>query len=194
MSTAVRDRSARARVREYLAQQGPIEDASGRATALLKDAVNYKGSAVAFIQLVTAMDKASEIKREIRGKRTYKISAVGVGSGGNRPYAASRSTSVVTGAGGASYEIDYEELARAVLREMVRVYADVGADLGRDLDAESQESLDAVRSERDRLLAERDDYMRRLQVARRQLSALISGSLPESDAPDVGVRRVEQAS
>ena len=66
MATAARDRSARSRIREYLIQHGPIEDPSGGATSLLKDAVGYNGNDVAFIQLVTAMDKAAEIHREIR--------------------------------------------------------------------------------------------------------------------------------
>src|SRR6516165_5952584 len=72
MATAARDRSARSRIREYLTQHGPVEDPSGGATALLKDAVGYGGNDVAFIQLITAMDKAAEIHREIRGKRTFK--------------------------------------------------------------------------------------------------------------------------
>jgi hypothetical protein len=80
MSSTVRDRTARSRIREHLARHGPIMDPSGRATSLLKDAIGYEGSPVAFIQLVTAMDKSSEIEREIRGKRTYRISGLGSGT------------------------------------------------------------------------------------------------------------------
>src|ERR1700679_816497 len=74
MPQVVRDRTARSRIRNYLAEHGPIVDSSGRATAVLKDVIGYQGSAVAFIQLITAMDKSAEIEREIRGKRTYRIS------------------------------------------------------------------------------------------------------------------------
>ena len=68
------DRTARARIRQYLATHGPVVDPSGYATGVLKDAIGYTGSSVAFIQLVTAMSKDQELSRSIRGKRTYRIS------------------------------------------------------------------------------------------------------------------------
>lgn len=71
----VRDRTARMRVRQYLASSGPILDPSGLATAVLKQRIGYKGSSVAFIQLIAAMERDEEIVREIRGKRTYRIEA-----------------------------------------------------------------------------------------------------------------------
>jgi hypothetical protein len=163
MSSAMRDRMARSRIREYLAQHGPIEDAGGAATALLKDAVDYTGNAVAFIQLVTAMDKAGEIKREIRGKRTYKIAAATAAA----PLPARRGAAPAGEVSGGRPDIDYDELARALLREVWRV-----AGTGQPPD-----SLDEARLERDRLLAERDEYARQLDLVRKRLSTLIDESL-----------------
>ena len=73
-----RDRTARTRIRQFLSTSGPIVDPSGYATGVLKDAIGYSGSSVAFIQLIAAMDRDGEIEREIRGKRTYKIEGIGV--------------------------------------------------------------------------------------------------------------------
>lgn len=197
MSSAVRDRSARSRIRAYLTQHGSIEDASGRATAVLKDAVNYKGSAVAFIQLVTAMDQAGEIRRDVRGKRTYKIS--GTANDGSAALDSARPPSLpATDASGARIDLDYDQLARALLREVSRLVG--AADIAGEATPNPPTGPDAIRLERDRLLAERDQYARRLELARLQLSALISGSVPPGAAGlDVqawlaGGQRVEQAS
>jgi len=187
MATAARDRSARSRIREFLVQHGPLEDPSGGATALLKDAVGYRGNDVAFIQLVTAMDKGAEISREIRGKRTYKISATAPAA-----VPVPRGAAPVAGVPAAPVVIDYQELARAVVQELARVLAGRGA-------AEPAGGLDAVRAERDRLQAERDDYAKRLQIARRQLSALLAQSADDgiAEEPAAGVAQpgqVQQAS
>jgi hypothetical protein len=194
MSSTVRDRTARSRIREYLAEHGPILDPSGRATAVLKDAVGYEGSPVAFIQLVTAMDKSSEIEREIRGKRTYRISGLGSGtSAGTSPRAhaaaaqpGSSSLSARTGAG-THLDVDYDELARALLRETWRLAELAGAQATSEEDARE---LEIARAERDQLIAERDEYARRLQ----QLSAMINGLAPSvagsSDSTDSQSRRL----
>jgi hypothetical protein len=193
MSTTVRDRTARSRIREYLAEHGPIVDPSGRATAVLKDAVGYEGSPVAFIQLVTAMDKSSEIEREIRGKRTYRISGLGSGtSAGTSPRAHTAtahpgSSSSARAGAGTHLEVDYDELARALLRETWRLaeLADAQA-----TSAEDSRELEIARAERDQLIAERDEYARRLQ----QLSAMINGLAPtaagSSDSTDSESRRL----
>lgn len=198
MATASRDRSARARIREYLLQHGPVEDASGRATSLLKEAVGYQGNDVAFIQLVTAMDKGDELRREIRGKRTYRISAPAArGAAG-----AHRGVVAVADEAAPGLAIDYDELARALLRELARVLVTAEADA---LDSTAQETaeravgeLGAVIEERDQLRAERDDYAKRLKIARRQLSALLAQSMVGDDAesaPEAGdLGPIEQAS
>jgi hypothetical protein len=194
MSTTARDRTARSRIREYLAEHGPIADPSGRATAVLKDAVGYEGSPVAFIQLVTAMDKSSEIEREIRGKRTYRISGLGSGtSAGTSPRArtatappGSSSLSARADAG-THLDVDYDELARALLRETWRLAELAHAQA---TSAENSRELEVARAERDQLIAERDEYARRLQ----QLSAMINGLAPSaagsSDSTDSQSRRL----
>jgi hypothetical protein len=170
MATTVRDRTARSRIRDYLAEHGPVVDPSGRATAVLKDAIGYEGSPVAFIQLVTAMDKSREIERNIRGKRTYQIS--GLADGGpataSSPVRVAAATVAHPGTS-LQIEMDYDELARALLRETWRLAGSRTVPAGKD-GAEISE-LQAVRQERDQLIAERDEYARRLQ----QLGAMING-------------------
>jgi hypothetical protein len=177
MAATVRDRTARSRIRSYLAEHGPIVDPSGRATAVLKDVIGYEGSPVAFIQLVTAMDKSREIEREIRGKRTYQISGLDGGAPALASSTARAAVATVTPPGtGLPIELDYDELARALLRETWRLAELAGS---RTASAGEISELQAVRQERDLLIAERDEYARRLQ----QLSAMING---ESGRKQVG--------
>jgi hypothetical protein len=193
MSSTVRDRTARSRIREYLAEHGPIVDPSGRATAVLKDAIGYEGSPVAFIQLVTAMDKSSEIVREIHGKRTYRISGMGSGTAAapsrrGRTVTHSAAPALAAHPGtGSHLDVDYDELARALLRETWRL-AELASSQGTS--AEDARELEVARQERDQLIAERDEYARRLQ----QLSAVINGLAPSavssSDSADSESRRL----
>ena len=55
------------------------------ASTQLAAAVGYPGSSVAFAQLLSGMERSGLIEREVRGKRTYRISlgsAHAIGSGG----------------------------------------------------------------------------------------------------------------
>ncbi len=78
----------------------------------MKDSIEYTGTAVAFIQLVAAMDRDGEITRTVRGKRTYRI-------GGSDVTADPRAPVPAPGAAvtAAPIEIDYDRLARAMVRE-----------------------------------------------------------------------------
>jgi len=97
---------------DYLSTNGPIDDGSGRATSILKEAVGYESGDAGFSQLVSSMEKARQIQRDIRGKRTYRISVVE----GAVATAASTSTTQ------ASIEaIDYDELATALLARAASV-------------------------------------------------------------------------
>jgi hypothetical protein len=58
----------------YLAQVNELFDTNGMASTQLAAAVGYPGSSVAFAQLLSGMERSGLIKREIRGKRTYRIS------------------------------------------------------------------------------------------------------------------------
>ena len=76
-SSVARDQSVRNRIVGYLAEQGAVEDSSGKATSVLKKAIGYEGTDAGFTQVVAAMAKAGLLTRQIRGKRTYRISNSG---------------------------------------------------------------------------------------------------------------------
>jgi hypothetical protein len=63
----------RDRVLGHLAAVGEVSDEGGKASILLAAAVGYPGSSVAFAQLLTGMERAGLIERDVRGKRTYRI-------------------------------------------------------------------------------------------------------------------------
>src|SRR5580704_12580742 len=126
----------------YLVEVGELFDQNGMASTQLAAAVGYPGSSVAFAQLLSGMERAGLIDREVRGRRTYRISlgraqATGLARLGRpgRPaaggaFAGSSGVSGipgiagvagapgVAGAGGAA-EFDYDELARRLLVQVV---------------------------------------------------------------------------
>ncbi len=121
---AVRKRATgtRERVVSYLAESGPLHDKDGMASTRLAAAVGYPGSSVAFAQLLSGMERSGLIEREVRGKRTYRISlgeVEGVGP-------AARTSAVETASldsaapGGGGTDFDYDELARRLLIQVVR--------------------------------------------------------------------------
>jgi hypothetical protein len=57
----------------HLARVGEVSDHTGKASTMLAAVIGYPGSSVAFAQLLTGMERAGLIQREIRGKRTYRI-------------------------------------------------------------------------------------------------------------------------
>jgi hypothetical protein len=170
-----RDHTARARIQQYLSSAGPIDDPSGYASKVLRERIDYQGSAVAFIQLIAAMEQDGEIVRKIRGKRTYRISASKslVGSA-TAPAAPSPTSPIPSAPAAAGIEIDYDRLARAIVREFWIASAGSGP-----LGVGAQRSNDAA-AEQERIAAQRDDYARRLELARDQLNQLLDDAeLPE---------------
>ncbi|MBM9464098.1 hypothetical protein JL108_11615 [Aeromicrobium sp. YIM 150415] len=177
-----RDRTARTRIRQYLASHGPIVEPSGYATGVLKDAVGYSGSSVAFIQLIAAMDREGEIEREIRGKRTYRITGLGVppvATGGESASSQTGATTTLASPGLPPIELDYKLLAQALVQELLTVTA------------AARPAGDSEQSAR--VSAERDEYARRLEIARRQIDELLGEPLKEAAPADgaVGGRRTE---
>ena len=71
----------RDRVMRFLAAAGEISDPHGMASTALADAIGYPGSSIAFAQLLSGMEKSGLIERDIRGKRTYRITPVAVPAG-----------------------------------------------------------------------------------------------------------------
>lgn len=65
----------RDRVMSHLASVGEINDETGMASAVLAREVGYPGSSIAFAQLLSGMERSGLIEREIRGKRTFRITA-----------------------------------------------------------------------------------------------------------------------
>lgn len=160
-----RDRTARTRIREYLRTHGPVDDPTGYATSALKEAIEYEGTAVAFIQLIAAMDREGEIAREIRGKRTYRIS---LGHASPLLPAAPRQTPAEgLSALAQPIAIDYDRLARALVREFF---------------LQTTQNAMAGNGPAGRLRAERDEYALKLEMARLRLSALLGGDRAEDES------------
>jgi len=159
-----RDKTARTRIRQYLQTQGAVDDPNGYATSVLKDAIGYEGTPVAFIQLIAAMDRDGEITRTVRGKRTYRITGNEVAA--STP-ALVPAQSVVQSA--APVEIDYDRLARAVVREFFLQAAAGNPVANSDTQAE-------------RLRAERDEYALMLEMARLRLGALLGDRADDKSA------------
>jgi hypothetical protein len=106
----------------YLAEVHELFDAHGMASTQLAAAVGYPGSSVAFAQLLSGMERSGLIRRDVRGKRTYRISlsdavlgdadAENAGTG----TAGQACNKAINGAAG----FDYDELARRLLVQLVR--------------------------------------------------------------------------
>ena len=155
--SSTRDTTARSRIRVYLRRYGPVEDPAGRATARLMEAVDYRGTATAFIQLITAMSKDLELRRLVRGKRTYRISLVEAPV--ERPLAPHPRR-------GGARTVDYDEVARKLL-------AAVGTRACTQCGAGQVPSAAELRAERDRLREDCESYARLVDSARRDLLRLL---------------------
>jgi hypothetical protein len=117
----------RDRVMSHLLMVGEVRDASGMASTVLAEAIGYPGSSIAFAQLLSGMERSGLIEREVRGKRTYRITATKAAATAARSgAAATRGTRRAAGAGGApaaaagAEDFDYDELARRLLMQVVQ--------------------------------------------------------------------------
>jgi hypothetical protein len=92
------------------------------ASTRLAEAVGYPGSSVAFAQLLSGMERDGLISREVRGKRTYRITL-------SSPPAARLSPGIAAEAGAVAAEYsgvpDYDELADRVLIRLLRRLAEL---------------------------------------------------------------------
>jgi len=155
--TAARRRAVgtRDRIIAHLATVTEIADPSGMASNKLAEAVGYPGSSVAFAQLLSGMERDGLIARDVRGKRTYRITLSGetaagrpapVADGahpGRGPASAipvqAAAAAVADDVGAISAEsvtaaasraaFDYDELARRLLIQVVRRLAATPTDL-----------------------------------------------------------------
>lgn len=196
-----KDLTARNRIAAYLSEHGPVEDREGRATAVLKDAVGYAGTSLGFVQLISSMEKAGHITREVRGKRTYRIAPAAADGGGveidlrsgsadgARSAPGERRTDVgidrsTVGSTVDPAHIDYDQLAAALLAQVTRAITSRNepsqptASVRRRLDqlmarnAELERETARARAERDAVAAERDELRNQLEAASHNLSLL----------------------
>jgi hypothetical protein len=202
-----KDLTARGRIVAYLAANGAVIDDGGRATAVLKDLVGYEGSPLAFIQLVASMERAGQIRRVVRGKRTYRIevstgetAASQQGGAHGTPLDAGQASATEVSVDSAfeptqleragskgteAGEMDYDELAGALLSRVARVLGERASrpDSDRPILRRRLEQLSARNTELERQLArtraahdavvvERDELRRQLEAASHNLSLL----------------------
>jgi hypothetical protein len=133
--SAIRRRAVgtRDKVTTHLAAVGEVADPAGMASTRLAEAVGYPGSSVAFAQLLSGMERDGLIVREVRGKRTYRITLPGGPSVREAPAAALGdaalpSATPVAAPARPTAEFDYDELARRLLIQVVRRLAASSAD------------------------------------------------------------------
>ena len=130
----------RTQVVDYLVRHGSLADPQGKATAKLREALGYEGSVPGFTQLISTMDRAGEMTREVKGKRTYRIAAVAdaprlrassvaKSDAAVASSAAARSGAAKSGAAKAgaaksgateTMEMDYDQVASALLVQVVQ--------------------------------------------------------------------------
>lgn len=179
---------ARREIIEYLIRNGPLRDAAGRTTAKLRSAVSYDGTYAGFTQLIAAMERSGELKREVRGKRTYSIMAVSDGSVGDSqdPRGVARRAS---SSGSDGY--DYNELAASLLVRVVNALsekeaADASGPAWVDRRIKSYErrygklevQLLEANAEIRQISVERDELKRQLEQAQSNISILHSSIDP----------------
>ena len=188
----------RDRIVAYLAEVAEIADPTGMASTRLAEAVGYPGSSVAFAQLLSGMERDGLIAREIRGKRTYRIT-LAVGTRAAR--AAARHSHAVPGAhpagahadGAASptafpVGFDYDELARRLLIQVVRRLAATPAGLEQTVAGLERELATAwtrhgaLTAENVRLREQLQEAQRDLDLAREQSRKLtVSDELDQAE-------------
>jgi hypothetical protein len=115
----------RDRIIAHLALVAEVADGAGMASTRLAEAVGYPGSSVAFAQLLSGMERDGLINREVRGKRTYRItlSASPAARLATEPVRAEDGLPAVPVAFPAV--IDYDELADRVIMRLLRRLAEL---------------------------------------------------------------------
>ncbi len=148
---------SRQQILAYLAANGPIEDASGRATAKLKASLHYQHSPAALSQMLSSMERSGEIERTTKGKRTFRIA---IGSAGES------ASSATPGEGDSSGEqLNYDELAEALLLRAVEAI-NAGARATGESDAWARRRIDRL----ERRNAELEQALSRAKAEARELA------------------------
>lgn len=194
----------RDRIIEHLAAVAEIADPTGMASARLAEAVGYPGSSVAFAQLLSGMERDGLIAREVRGKRTYRITLSGraaLSEGASthsaevrQPDGAEAHADVAAmDAGPASGAaavagIDYDELARRLLIQVIRRLAATPTDLEQTVAGLERELVTAqdrhgtLTAENVRLREQLRETQRTLELLRQRSPGLeITDQLDQSE-------------
>jgi hypothetical protein len=168
----------------YLAQVSELFDTNGMASTQLAAAVGYPGSSVAFAQLLSGMERSGLIQREVRGKRTYRISAGSraslapgsPGSPGSPGVAGTRvSAGVIAPDGGddaGRAGFDYDELARRLLIQLVRRLAATDQGAGQPDSSALRATVSGLAEENVMLREQLRAAQRSLALARERLRKL----------------------
>ncbi len=143
----------------YLTEVNELFEANGMASTQLAAAVGYPGSSVAFAQLLSGMERSGLVEREVRGKRTYRISLGAAHAIGSSRPAGIPEVAIAVGAAGpgeagngiGSAGFDYDELARRLLVHVVRRLA-AAEPKASQLDRSAPDRLAPDRLAPDRLL------------------------------------------
>lgn len=154
---------------------GAIDHPAGRAVAILKSEVGYDGPHSNFVQLLTAMERSSQIRRNVRGKRTYSVSLGLVDE--------SESKEIGAKGTGSPEILDYDELASALLTKVTRIIGQRSNGIDDSVWLQRIEELDAANlalqrdlaravSERDALQSERDELRERFAAASHNIDLL----------------------
>lgn len=181
----------RQQVVQYLAQHGPLEDPSGKATAKLREALGYEGSEANFTQLISNMDRAGQLRREVKGKRTYRIAGVEQAS-----QAGTDQESIADSMDPEDTAMDYDAVAAALLVQVVQTVTKGNQTkesdgswarrrierLERRID-ELERELSAANAGSKTIGAERDQLRLQLEHSEGNL-ALLAERLPSSKARD----------
>ena len=157
------NKQRRSQIVQHLRQHGDIVDKSGRASRELEQAIGGEPNPASFAQLLTAMDRAGQITREVRGKRTYRIT-VGPNADSVAAYAAPPAASAPPAGNGAAPAgngaapagngspamalvprsedgIDYDDLALALLRRVARSLAPPAGEPGTGASARAERRI-----------------------------------------------------
>jgi hypothetical protein len=194
----------REHITAYLTEVGELRDANGMASTQLAAAVGYPGSSVAFAQLLSGMERSGLIRREVRGKRTYRITLGQAQAAGAVRTAPRSELSVPAGPeaegphGSGPAGFDYDELARRLLVQVARRISEQegrGEQVAPDEEKLAEENLRLREQLRlaQRSLAQAAERVRRLPVnsdlARNEIVLLQRLLSPwvRADGADVGL-------
>src|SRR5580704_15685887 len=119
--TTVRRRAVgtRDRIIAHFALVAEVADGGGMASTRLAEAVGYPGSSVAFAQLLSGMERDGLINREVRGKRTYRITLSAPPRLTAEP-ARAEGTTVPPAPAAFPAAVDYDQLADRVIVRLLR--------------------------------------------------------------------------